>query len=665
MRHILLCLFICGIAAGFCAADADRVVIQSGHSGPVTKLAATQNGDTIVSIGEDGTLRVWNRTSKELIRRMQIGALPLIELVLHPDLPRAAVIESDGISVYRLSVWDWEENRKLFTRNLEVMPLYLSFSPGGSFLAYSVADWESMTILDAATGSRPPYLKNGFGIVSAFKISSSENRILVYQPSGSIQYRDLRSSTLVQEYRTLENLKQLTFVSNNRYMIGIWKDTLVAIDLLSGGDVASIRLQNIESYSLDDSTDTLVCTIGPETEEETRSLRSFTFTGSAFRSRYSRYVLPDEAYSNSIEISRNLYTATNSGDMYVQQYSSGIPRLFSSNKLLQIDDFDATGSLILTSTSKIITLYADFLFQPRDRVSDSVIMHTQENPLNSHVTIHPLDDGTYVVMDTASGDGRYQLFSPVEGAIGMVNTPYSAPVISLDTKGQRMLSVDATGKVQIYDVESQSFDFESQIFGIETAVFANGSSIIAAGRRSQTLRTSKLLIDTTTGETVPFTDLSIETTRLAYDPVFHTLYTLSLEGTSTNPRTVLTSYSGSIFESGETLYTTPGWTSDASMSVNRGTLFFTSAGVNKALYALANRFMHVEGNDNIPVKVEVIDNWVIGLNRDNSLSLWDRATGELVLNFYLFDDLSWTAVTPSGGVISSAGSLNSYIKVFR
>ena len=74
--------------------------------------------------------------------------------------------------------------------------------------------------------------------------------------------------------------------------------------------------------------------------------------------------------------------------------------------------------------------------------------------------------------------------------------------------------------------------------------------------------------------------------------------------------------------------------------------------------------MPVDGNDNIPVKVEVIESWFIGLNRDFSLSVWERTTGDLVVNFYLFDDLNWVAVTPSGNVATSVSSLSSYIKEY-
>ncbi|MBN1686744.1 MAG: hypothetical protein JW852_08825 [Spirochaetales bacterium] len=665
MKSTLSFLALLFLAAHAYTLDSERIVIQSGHSGPVTRLAVTEDGKSLVSISKDGTLRVWETSSRGLVYRVQISSLPLVELALHPTAPRAAVIESDGINTYRLSVWDWGENRRIFSRNLEVLPLYLSFSAAGSFLAYSVADWQSVTILDSNTGSRPPYLENGFGIVSAFRISTSERRILVYLASGSIQYRDLRSGALVQEYETLPYLEQLSFVSNNRYMIGIWEDTLIAVDLLSGSDVASIRLTNLESYSIDEESGALYALIGPQSEGDSRGIQAVTFNGSSFRTRAGRYVLPDGFSSNHTENGTTMYTGTEFGEIYYQPGFSSTPRLFSQNRLLPVSDFDASESLMIASPSTIMTLYADYLFQPGGMSSDKVITYTQRNPLLAPVSVHHVAGTTYALQATGDPQGRYQLFNPVEGPIGSVENSYQAPIVSFETEDEWILTVDATGKIQLYDLYTNSFVFEMRVQGTKTAIFADGTRIVTAGRPSQTLGASKLLIDTSTGETVPLSDSSIETFLLAYDPLRQVLYSLSIEGTSTKPKTVLTGYSGSTFEREEVLYSAPERVTDASMSLNKGTLVLTTAGVNRVLYTGQDRVMPVDGNDNIPAKVEIIDNWIISLNRDGSLSVWERATGKLALNFYIFENMNWVAVTRDGRVISSSHLTDSYIKTYR
>jgi hypothetical protein len=208
------------------------------------------------------------------------------------------------------------------------------------------------------------------------------------------------------------------------------------------------------------------------------------------------------------------------------------------------------------------------------------------------------------------------------------------------------------------------FEFDMKLFGLETAIFANGDNIIASGRRSQSLRTSTLLINTSTGETVPFDDNSLDTFALAYEPLSHTLYSLSIEGPATSPRTVLTEHTGPIFENTKILFSMPGAHTDSAMSVGRGTLFFSSGGVNRALYPGTDRFLPVDSNDNIPIKVEVMGDWLIGLNRDSSLSVWNRATGAHAVDFYLFDDLEWVAVTPDGAVVSSAESTMPYVREY-
>ncbi len=664
LRIVSLLLVLLALTPSLIA-DSPRIVPQTGHSDSVSRIAAHGPDDTLVSISRDGSLRVWETNSRSLEYKIQVSALPLVDMVLHPDLPRAAVIESDGISIHRLSVWDWSTHRRVFSRELDSVPLYLSFSPLGTFLTYSIADWRSLTVLDAKTGAQLPYVPSGFGIVSGFRISASEQRILTYLPSGSIQYRNLRTGTLIQEFATVAAIEQPVFIMSNRYMLGKWEDTLIAIDLLSGEDVGSIRVPNFLSFSANDETGDVLCLVESENEEQIQAYLSFSFSGTIFRSRYNRYTPPEGLSSNSV-LARTVYSGTGDGDLYYQTSYSNVPRLFGTRKLASVEDFESSSGIILATPDTIVTIHADYLYKiSRTDTSNPVLSYSQSNPLQSNTLISPMNDGTFVLQDHSGKSGRYWLFSPVEGAIGLPNDLYEAPILTMDTSNRRILTVDQNGTIQIFNLFRDQFEFEMQLYGLKTAIFANGDNIVASGRRSQSLRTSKLIIDTNTGETVPFDDESLETFQLVYEPLTHALYSLSFEGSPTSPRTVLVQHTGPIFENSKVLFSMPGKHTEATISVGRGTLFFSSGGVNRALYAGTGRFMPVDSNDNIPVKVEVMEDWLVSLNRDSSLSVWNRATGSHALDFYLFDDLEWVAVTASGDVVSSSNRTDSYVKEYQ
>lgn len=664
-KSLMIMVLLAFFSGSALLADSARYVPQTGHFESVTEIAVTENGNRMVSVGNDGTLRVWEPSSRDLVHKVQIGPLPIESVLLHPELTRAAVLESDGIAIHRLSIWDWSTGRKIFSRDLRDLPLYVSFSPAGSYVLYSNADWQSLTVLDADTGNRLPFLRNGFGIVSRFRVSTSEERVVCYLPSGSIQYRNIKSGTLVQDFPTVAGIEQGKFVLRNRYMIGIWEGSLIAIDLLSGEDVGSVRLDNILQFHANEENGDILCLIGPESPDETARFVSYSFNGRGFRSRFSR-ATPVDDLSSSFLVHRNtVYSGSKDGTLYYQTSFSSQPRVFSSNRLAHISDFDSTSSVLLATADDIVTIYADYLYQKNSRGSEQVLTHTQFNPLHVATAVEALGNGTYVLQDNGGSLGRYWLFSPVEGAIGLPNDLYAAPILSTDTKNQRILTVDADGRIQVFNLFASTFDFDMSVFGLQTAIFVHGDNVVASGRRSQALRTSKLLIDTSTGETVPFDDDSLETFQLAYEPMSHTLYTLSIEGTGTDPKTVLTQHTGKTFENSRVLFTMDGAHKDSTMSVSRGTLFFSTGGVNRALYAGSSRFITVDNNGNIPVKVEVMDDWLIGLNRDSSVSVWDRATGDHTLDFFLFNDLQWVAVTKAGGVVSSTQRIASYVREYK
>ena len=652
---------------GLLMAATERFVVQSGHTDTVTELAFTTDKLLLASISMDGTLRIWNQGSRKLLHRIQVSSLPLVRLILHPTKPQAAIIESDGLTTYKLSVWDWELNRRLFVRELEELPLYIDYSPKGTYIAYSVADWQSVTILSSRTGIKLPYLSSGFGIVGSFRISGSEERILTYLPSGSIQYRSLRSGNLVQEYPTLSDLTSTYFTLSNRYMVGLKDESAIAIDLLSGEEVDSVEVPGVAHLSVDEvSGDTLCHVLDPGSETGTDKIVLYVFTSRGFISRYSMYRAPEDLTTNLTLRNGALFSGGLNGTIYHQQRYSNIPRVFSENRLMPLYDIVPSSSVILASESKIITIYSEFLFNRSPNFGSSasgLITHFQENPLNAPTIVYPLINNLYALQDASHEQGRYMLFSPIEGEIKLEDEAYEDPIESMDARYPYVLTVDAMGILKIFNVFSDQFEFSYSTFGLETAIFTHEDNVVAGGRRSQSLRTSRYQINTTTGETVPFSDDSLVTFGLAFEPMSQILYSLSIEGTSSAPRTVLTAHTGPVFENSAILYSLEGEHRSATMAVQRGVLFFSINGQNRALFPGSRRFLELGDNNNIPKTVDVMDHWFISLNRDSSITIWNRSTGRRTLDFYLFNDQEWTIITADGEILSS-GRWGDYVAKF-
>ena len=239
--------------------QATRVLLNSGHNGPINALAFQQKYELLFSCGSDGTVRAWDTKTKSLVFLLQVSHLPVRMISLNPDKPQVAVVESDGLQIFRLSLWDWQQKRRLYTINLTEIPLFLRFSPQGNLLVYGKADWNGIVFLDAQEGTALPLLQEGTGIVSDVFISSTENSLLSYSPSGSIKYWDLRTRTKRAEFSTLSNLNSIGFSADGRYMTGLYEGRLVVIDLVTGRSIDQREIQNPILAKVNPVTGDILC----------------------------------------------------------------------------------------------------------------------------------------------------------------------------------------------------------------------------------------------------------------------------------------------------------------------------------------------------------------------------------------------------------------------
>jgi WD40 repeat protein len=74
------------------AKEEAEILIQTGHTGDVTAVAFSPDGQEVVSGGTDNTLRLWERATGQLVRTFE-G---------HTDNVTAVAFSPDGQQVYRV-----------------------------------------------------------------------------------------------------------------------------------------------------------------------------------------------------------------------------------------------------------------------------------------------------------------------------------------------------------------------------------------------------------------------------------------------------------------------------------------------------------------------------------------------------------------------------------
>jgi hypothetical protein len=647
---------------GALSAEQSRYVVNTGHIGQVNRIEYHQSSNTFVTAGDDGTLRVWDGSARRAVYRIQASLIPIKALSLHPLLPQAVIVETDNVSVFRLSVWDWEKNREVFSLELAELPLELGYSPSGKYIIYSITDWESITVLDSRTGKASKLLDRGFGIVSAFTIGTSEKKLLAYKPSGSIQYREMVSGNLSNQFPTVAGVTDCFFTSDNRFMLGKWEDSIIAIDLTSGVDVALESIDNLKSIYVDRKTNEILCYIADKHGDA--DFKLYDFVNESFRNRYSQYSPPNDEVIDFLLAGGAVYTASESGTVYRQTPYRSTPVVFSENKLAHITDIEPNGSILLITPDHIITLYSNFLHSDESSspfLSDEPLVFFQDNPLKSNTRINTISENLYLLWDEESSPGRLIQFDPVAGPLGPIYDDFEYQLISVDVADSSILALDSTGQLSLFDLLQNESSFSYNAFGLRKAIFVGRPNILISGRSSSIVKASMYHINTITSETFPLSTNSAQRSfDLVYDPEVETAYSLSVETASGSLRTVLRAHTGATFEKNEIVDFRSGADEQATFAADSGALFASIGGQYLIRYPGSSRFLPVDQADNVPKILKMTDRWLFSLNKDSSITLWEKTTGKKALDFYLFKDFTWAAVTPSSGYLHQ-GNVNAYI----
>jgi serine/threonine protein kinase len=121
----------------------------SGHVGPVTAVAFSNDGTAIATVGADARLKIWNPSSGSLIRTIELDNGPATAFAVFGT--HAVTGHATGDIV----LWDWQRAEKLgsFKRN-EAEIWSIVFAGRADRFAASSHDWK-VTLWDTATPTGP------------------------------------------------------------------------------------------------------------------------------------------------------------------------------------------------------------------------------------------------------------------------------------------------------------------------------------------------------------------------------------------------------------------------------------------------------------------------------------------------------------------------------
>ncbi len=645
----------------------ERIMVNTGHTGEVLDLEFGPSQTRLFSSGDDGTVRIWDTASKRLERKLQISHLPIVRISVHPEKPLIALIETDRINTYHLSVWNFEREEELYSHKISEIPLFLRFSPRGSYLVYGMTDWRSLTFLDADTGFVEPLFREGFGIVSAAFISDTEKTLLTYSPSGEIRYWDMNTGKQRGGDRrigTISDLQDIRFLPGGRYLIAAKTANLYMIDLVTGNVVDKESYREIRSLAVDPAgSSAVILRAGDSRSRAALSVLGINVEGSS-RIGFGRERSFSTEGSNRSPIAHNgreIFYGSAEGTLYALESfgrSDGEASAFGRPILLTIDDIAFAGDRIfISSGSRFLSISSPVFSSSAD--SETAFRFRSES------FTHPIKAGVSLV--SLGRKGCLLLPKAVDSSASIYRftgfdfTPFytglEAPIREAGMYNDDLLLLEENGTVKIVSVEDGSELFSYTSFGLQSISETYDDGIIAARNRTDIIGTPLLHINPKTGETVPIEDSNILTFQLHYDELTRNLYSLGYEERSGGLRTVLKRHSGMNYDRISTLLSYPGEDPEASLAVDpAGSRIFTSLGFGKVHMYAWNGFTYLEAIDHIPRSLYIHEGRLYSLNGDSSISVWSIDRGKLLMTIYLFDDFSWAIISKEGEAFTFGGA---------
>ena len=657
-----LILIICLLAAASAVWSRDlRVMVNNGHLGRINALTADKRLQFLFTAGEDGTVRSWDPDSKKLISLIQISRNPVLDIALHPGKSHVAAVIKSGINEFRLAVWDWREQRKLYENELKEQPLQLDYSPKGTYLVYAKPEWNSLTVLDSETGQKLPYLEKGFGIVSNFLVSPSETTIMTYSPSGKIEYWSIKESSRKTWIETVSDVEYIRFTSNLRFMIGIRKDELLLVDLLSGQVTASLPIGSVHTLTTNHLTNEIACThtIGRDTHlsiinyiDGTLIPRSITRL-QEHRPTHSAFIL------NSIYLANRLGTIDFYPSVAGKDSGTMAERTLASLQHLTFQK----SHMAFTTTDNLCFIDSDFFMgDGQSGVPDYFEVDIYDNIYSANSYIDSTGEDRYLLWD---GDNGYLTYiDPQTGKPAGDTLTLSGSIDKLHVYDETILVLQTNGVIRLLGKRNFSELFRYSAFGIKTASLTEEALLFGKSRHTG-FNAPILYVDIETNETVPVFDKSVIVYESVYDRNKSRLYTLALEEYGAGVQTVCKYFYGNKFSLTRTLLSFPGEDMSASIVLNPATSqVFTTLGSGGVKSVAGSRTLEYELKEHVPHKLYLHMNYLYSINRDNSITVWDVTSRKKLMDFYFFEDSNWIALLAGGKYYASEGAAE-YIAVYE
>lgn len=602
----------------------DNMLHARPHAGSVLAIATVPGTNIFFSSGMDGFLTRYNTEASD--ETWQISDIPLRNIAVHPDGNLVAVYESDGFSIHRISVWNWGEKKRLYAKRFKDSVISLSWSAKGKYLMIGNTSIEGISIFDGQTGTIQSLFKTSPGIVSLSLTGSSETNMITYGPSGRIMYTDLTTQKEKASYPSEQDLFSPIIFNNNLNIAG-YKDNIVFIlDATSGKTIKTFPASSpVMATQVQDTQ--------PVWLEQNNNGEWIIKNG--FNSSPT-FLVPDNSIVTIARgINNQIIFGTDSGKIFAIQKSfenSPLPVSYSGDGLLRIDDIASDGYRLFILSSGTV-----FISSGPGKAPVFAFSGISANRL-------AWMNNTLVFWSTKKIDPIIQ--TSFDGQTHTVLYQSKESIRSLSVSGSSLAFIEGNSIAMVLNTANIDNPFVYSGAGLQDALVVSEDRILVS--KSSTLRSPYpiLLINTHTGETVSLPikgDLCFGLRQSENNIKKIIGFLVKSDSVST---TELISIELNLQSVGSTVIKTEAQYADedlvAIVLVDSETLI-TNLGKGSLIEIKndTNGQSFLERGSSLPAKAVGMDQFLVSLNYDGSLTWFDKQSGRLLENNSITTSKLW------------------------
>ena len=493
------------------------------HRGAITSLLKDGQG-RLLSAGEDGFLGIWD--SEAAISRFQISTIGLGSMVLRPGKTQIAVVESDGLSAYRISAWDYVKKERLFTLRVFDAISFINYSAAGSFIIISINGQAGIRCIDSETGEMyetPVNFPNGISFAAT---SRSEKVMISYSSLGTLSYWDLETGIELRHFEAPPNISSPVLFGNNCYIGGFDSDGIIILDAVTGSVLA--RDSSIDGSIIVDNPGIFeLYSTGANSIDPQGAVHFFCLTSASLLLKLQ--ITPAGSFStlNRIAIPSGI-TETRSAaslgeDTIILGNNDGNIWLWNENVVRLLYGSSPEFILDIAISSEAIGFISESGMLGYLPLDYSLLKNGDELKLEDLSTLANTGAYTHIIADPSTPPGpdgsafllwqdsrstpivRTLLGTPFEAGgsqLFLEKLPLRYPLRSAAIFGSSILFLNNQGTVSLLNRSTGNLSFSFTAAGSQDAAFIDPETIII-GRSAVTGNTPFLIVNTKTGETVP------------------------------------------------------------------------------------------------------------------------------------------------------------------